>query len=103
MDKMYAVYYKYEPNFREDKNLSERNYLNTHTFLMFVTAKNLDEVFYKCQGEVWSPRGEGKSTIKRLGLKHTSMCIGDLIRDMNTHILYEVASEGFREIQKENV
>ncbi len=100
MERVYAVYYKYHPTFREDENLSERNYLKTHTFLMFVTAKNLDEVYYKSQGEVWSPRGEGNSTIKKLGLNHTSMSIGDLIRDMNTHILYEVASEGFREIKK---
>jgi hypothetical protein len=91
----YAIYYKKEPTFHDDKNLSWDNYLKTHTFLRFLEAKDLDNVFYKMQGEVWSPNGEARDLIRSCGLRHTSMSVGDLICDLETMEMYEVGMEGF--------
>jgi hypothetical protein len=33
------------------------------------------------QAENWSPNGEARPLLKRLGLTHTSMSVGDVIRD----------------------
>jgi hypothetical protein len=32
------------------------------------------------QGEFWSPGGEARMLIERLGLEHTSMAVGDVIQ-----------------------
>lgn len=35
------------------------------------------------QGEVWSPNGEARPLIRRAGLHHTSMSVGDIARDQD--------------------
>jgi len=67
----------------------------THTSLGFLHKENLDEVFEFMQGENWSPHGEAVSVIYSLGLQHTSMSIGDVIRDNETNRWYAVAGLGF--------
>jgi len=42
-------------------------------------AKDMEDVFWKMQGENWSPNGEARDEILRLGLSHTSMSVGDVI------------------------
>ena len=55
----------------------------THVFVREVEAESKGEVYCSMQGEVWSPRGEAKPLIKRLGLSHTSMSIGDVVQDQD--------------------
>lgn len=45
------------------------------------------------QGENWSPNGEAKELIRPLGLKHTSMSVGDIISDGENY--WMVAPVGF--------
>lgn len=59
-----------------------------------VEASSLEEVFYKMQGEVWSPNGEGRNLIQSLGLHHTSMSVGDVIQNEHGEF-YRVENMGF--------
>lgn len=59
-----------------------------------VEADSLEEVFYKMQGEVWSPNGEARELIQSLGLHHTSMSTGDFIQNEHGEF-YRVESMGF--------
>lgn len=45
-----------------------------------VEAFDLEDFFSKMQGEVWSPKGEARTLIQNLGLCHTSMSTGDVVR-----------------------
>lgn len=75
------VYYKKNPDFREDSRLIMNDVLGneTHIFVDSLDAVNPEEVFYKMQAENWSPNGEKRSYIKSQGLSHTSMSVGDVI------------------------
>jgi hypothetical protein len=42
--------------------------------------ESLSRLFIDLQGENWSPNGEANFLIRRLGLSHTSMSVGDVIR-----------------------
>lgn len=53
----------------------------THVWLREIEAKSLDDVFYQCQGEIWSPNGEATTLILAKGLRHTSMSVGDVVAD----------------------
>ena len=53
----------------------------THVYLGDVEAASKDDAFRLMQGEVWSPQGEARPLIERLGLSHTSMSVGDVVRD----------------------
>ena len=55
----------------------------THVFVRKVEAESKGEVYCSMQGQVWSPRGEAKPLIKRLGLSHTSTSIGDVVQDQD--------------------
>lgn len=51
----------------------------THILLGSINEIDKEKIFYKLQGEIWSPNGEARSLIKKLGLNHTSMSVGDII------------------------
>lgn len=51
----------------------------THTLLGTVACDDVDRLFHVLQGDVWSPNGEARELIESLGLKHTSMSVGDVI------------------------
>lgn len=91
----YSVFYKKNPTFWEDENLTKDNFRKTHVFLMKVDANSLDDVFLMMQGDVWSPNGEARDFIRGKGLKHTSMSVGDVICELKSENYYEVALEGF--------
>lgn len=40
---------------------------------------DLEDVFVRMQGEVWSPNGEAMLLIEAKGLRHTSMSMGDVV------------------------
>ncbi len=46
-----------------------------------IEALDMDQAFMKMQAEIWSPNGEARSLIKKLGLQHTSMSVGDVLQD----------------------
>ena len=52
----------------------------THVFLGRINESNPSNVFRMMQGEMWSPEGEARTMIRRKGLGHTSMSVGDIIR-----------------------
>lgn len=96
---IYATYYKIEPTFRLDENLTIENLHTTHKFVRNCPAKSLDDCFFKSQGEYWSPNGEANSLIDSLGLKHTSMSVGDVIQNLKNNRYYEVDNVGFRQLK----
>lgn len=66
---------------------------DTHILLGTIKETNLDRIFYLMQGEIWSPQGEANNLIRKKGLKHTSMSVGDIIHSRGT--FYMVDSTGF--------
>ena len=68
---------------------------NTDVPVRHVEAEDLDTADYQNQGEVWSPNGEARDLIRRKGLRHTSMSVGDVIEDVGAGRFYIVASVGF--------
>lgn len=59
-----------------DKN----NLTKTHVLLGKIAQTSLEEIYGIMQGENWSPKGEARELIKTLGLWHTSMSVGDIIK-----------------------
>jgi hypothetical protein len=62
-----------------------------------ITADDEDDAYYLMQGEVWSPQGEARTLIAGLGLKHTSMSVGDVLYNRAT-MKYTIVVSGFREV-----
>ena len=62
------------------------------------TEVALEKAWEMMQGHNWSPEGEARDLITALGLRHTSMSVGDLIEIPNTGIIYEVQMVGFKSI-----
>ena len=54
---------------------------SSHVRLCEVQAASLDDAWCQMQAERWSPNGEARPLLERLGLSHTSMSVGDVIRD----------------------
>lgn len=88
-----ATAYHLSENTASDKPVDFDNYFEIGT----ITAKDLEAVYYCMQGEIWSPNGEARDFIKSSDVHHTSMSIGDIVRDSdgNHHI---VAPVGFMKI-----
>jgi hypothetical protein len=63
------------PDFRDLKQ--------THIHLMDTEARDLEHLFHRMQGEMWSPNGEARDLIESKGLHHTSMSVGDIAVDEN--------------------
>lgn len=51
----------------------------THILLGEVGERDPEEVYEMMQGEFWSPEGQARGLISRLGLHHTSMSVGDVL------------------------
>ena len=94
-----TVFYAKEMPFPFGKvfpELTADNLLETHVELKTVDLPGLDAVYHEMQGEVWSPNGEARELIRSLGLNHTSMSVGDVIKTPDGK-LHLVASCGFEE------
>lgn len=50
----------------------------THIYVKDVQALDLVQVFHAMQGDIWLPNGEARELVLNKGLRHTSMCIGDI-------------------------
>lgn len=73
-----------------------KNLRATHTLLGVIQEQDPEKIFYLMQGEVWSPNGEASRLIRRLGLGHASMCVGDVIRQGKGIIM--VVKVGFKTV-----
>ncbi len=58
----------------------------SHVFLREIEASSVEQVFALQQAEAWSPNGEAQYLIRRKGLKHTSMSVGDIVVDENDNV-----------------
>jgi len=63
-----------------EQNIDPTDLTKTHVKLGVITSEDLDELYGALQGEHWSPHGEARTLIMSLGLGHTSMSMGDLIK-----------------------
>lgn len=102
----FVAFYK-KPKVRFDdyelpKVLNAIDFSNDYAPVMHIDAKDMDEVFYQMQGEVWSPHGEARESIKELGLAHTTMCVGDIIWNVREDKYFWVAPIGFKEVKLGN-
>ena len=70
----------------------------THVKLGNISATDLNEAYETMQGHTWSPVGKAREFIKALGICHTSMSIGDVIRTEKG--TWMVAGMGFKEFGK---
>jgi hypothetical protein len=69
------------------KMLTLNTLTKTHIELGDFEATDLEDLFMKMQGEVWSPNGEAQPLIKAKGLRHTSMSVGDVAVEFNLGFL----------------
>lgn len=96
-DSIWVVFYKNHPTFNEDDQpLSNENFSENWTIVKSILAKGPDDVFMKMQGENWSPKGEARDLIRALGLRHTSMSVGDICLDVERAMYYCTLDVGFR-------
>lgn len=99
--KNYHIYYCRKPSFTLKEFLTRNDVLHqyTHVHLLNLQAKNLDDVYFKMQGEIWSPNGEARELIRSKDLRHTSMSIGDVIYDPTEDKMHQVDVIGFKEVK----
>ena len=68
----------------------------THVLLGTVRERSPNTIFRMMQGDFWSPSGEANTLIRRKGLGHTSMSVGDIIGISGRFWLVDNA--GFKEL-----
>ncbi len=81
---------------RKADDIDPNEVTRTHVHVGNVAETDLEKVFEMMQGENWSPMGEARSLIRKLGLAHTSMSVGDIITVDG--VRYMVAFSGFDQI-----
>lgn len=107
----YAVYYRINPTFMLDKNLTKKSVMHgkTHQFVTLVNPKDfkwqpyddLDTIYANFQGEFISKENllalekASMNAGKRL---HTSMSVGDCIIDLKKQKAYQCDMAGWKEM-----
>ena len=82
----YQIFYARCPTFRPSgafgiPRLTVAAMQSGHVRLCEVQAESLEDAWCQMQAERWSPNGEARPLLERLGLSHTSMSVGDVIQD----------------------
>ena len=82
----YQIFYARQPIFHPSgsfgsPHLTTTTIQSSHVRLCEVEADSLDDAWRQMQAEHWSPNGEARPLLERLGLSHTSMSVGDVIQD----------------------
>lgn len=62
---------------------------DTHVLVGTISETNPDRIYSMMQGESWSPSGEAYNMIRKLGVGHTSMSVGDVIVMGQTGIMVD--------------
>ena len=107
----YSVYYMKSEFFRDGLMGYERlrnnkllpdpdDLAKTHVLLKVIEAGNLEQVYFRMQGEDWSPTREAREIVASKGLRHTSMSVGDVAIDHKSRVAYIVDRMGFRLLGK---
>jgi hypothetical protein len=92
----YIAYYKIQPDFEEPpQEMYAQQFFADYRPVEILKANSLHEVYYRMQGDVWSPNGEMRDFIKLCGLSHTSMSVGDVIYSEEFDTFFGVCSFGF--------
>jgi hypothetical protein len=96
----YQVYYARRPTFHPSGQfgtafLTVSALAQSHVRLGEVEGEDLDEAWRRMQGENWSPHGEARRLLQSLGLSHTSMSVGDVLRD-EAGVYWECLAHGWR-------
>ena len=79
---------------KKDKIPTLANLEETHVLVGTVDTEDNEEVFMMMQGESWSPKGQANLFIFGLGLRHTSISVGDIVQRGDT--LFLVDGCGFK-------
>jgi len=101
----YQVYYARQPTYFPSGQfgtplLTVPRLRGTHVRVTTIEAGNRGEAWLKMQGENWSPHGEARPLLNRLGLTRTSMSVGDVLRD-EEGAFWECLDLGWRRIESE--
>ncbi len=101
MKRKFKIYYRRNPEFRLDNALKIFDIVKeqTHVHVKDIMANDVESCFYFMQGEVWSPNGEARPLIEKLGLHHTSMSVGDVVHDVDANIFWQVNFAGWEEVR----
>jgi hypothetical protein len=96
----FDVFYQKEPKFWDpEPPQSLEDFEEKYEYVKSVDQfSSVDQVFWHMQGENWCPYGEARYMIRSLGLRHTSMSVGDLVRTSDGRI-YLCAEIGWEEIE----
>ena len=102
---IYHVYYARRPTFHAGGELGTPPLTTaglrlSHAWLFEIEAASLDDAFRRMQGENWSPNGEGRELLQALDLSHTSMSVGDVLRDQDG-TYWECLDEGWRPLAED--
>ena len=66
----------------------------SHVFLQLIEAPSPEDVYFRMQDG--SPESASRALIASKGLRHTSMSVGDIVIDHNSHVVYLLDRMGFR-------
>ena len=99
----HRIFYARQPTFHPGgafgtARLTIATMQSSHVRLCGVEADSLDDAWRQMQAEHWSPKGEARPLVERLGLSHTSMSVGDVIRDEHG-TYWECLDLGWRPIE----
>lgn len=81
---------------KHSSSFDPNNLSQTHVLVGKIAETDPNKIFSMMQGESWSPRGEARDMIEKLGVEHTSMSVGDVIRVNND--MFMVDRMGFRNL-----
>jgi hypothetical protein len=103
----YQIFYARHPTFHPSgasgiPRLTVAGVQSSHVRLCEVQADTLDDAWCQMQAERWSPHGEARPLLKHLGLSHTSMSVGDVIRDEDG-TYWECLDLGWRPLEDDTI
>jgi hypothetical protein len=89
----------------DPNNISETHVHLKDIEVEFTTPKSviqdLEIIWVRMQGEMWSPNGEARPLIEEKGLRHTSMSVGDLIVKNTSREIWLCKNAGFELIGRD--
>ena len=65
------------------------NLEQTHSLVGTLAATDPEQIYMMMQGESWSPQGQARAMIDNLGVGHTSMSVGDVVKTGNKILMVD--------------
>lgn len=99
----FTIYYARRPTYLDSglfgtPLLTVSRLPESHVRVCEIEAGSRGDVWLAMQAENWSPHGEARPLLEKLGLTHTSLSVGDVIRDEES-IYWECVESGWRQIE----